>query len=117
MIEVQAYFHSKLYIDKTMGGTRIEKYNCWLMEYRENTRHHWCTLGKFGESCEIHPPLTNLQDLPLALALVALVALARRLPWKWFPWYRTTLGEVRGTATVETTIVVASSVELRSIGP
>jgi hypothetical protein len=40
-----------------------------LMVYSECTRHNWCTLGKFGESCKIHPPLANLHNLLLALAL------------------------------------------------
>jgi hypothetical protein len=43
------------------------------MVYNESTRHYWCTLGQFGESCEIHPPLADLHNLLLALALAARV--------------------------------------------
>jgi hypothetical protein len=53
-----------------MGCTRIKKYNHKLMVYRESTRHYWRTLGEFGESCEVHPPLVDLYHLLLALALV-----------------------------------------------
>jgi hypothetical protein len=56
-----------------MSCTRIKKYNCGLMVYNESTRHYWCTLGQFGESCEIHPPLADLHNLLLALALAARV--------------------------------------------
>jgi hypothetical protein len=40
------------------------------MVHRESTRHYWHTLGEFGESCEVHPPLADLYHLLLALALV-----------------------------------------------
>jgi hypothetical protein len=40
------------------------------MVYRESTRHYWRTFEEFGESCEVHPPLTDLYHLLLALALV-----------------------------------------------
>jgi hypothetical protein len=51
------------------------------MVYSESTRHYWCTLRKFRESCEIHPPLADLHNLLLALALASQVG---RLPWNDF---------------------------------
>jgi hypothetical protein len=60
-----------------MSCTRIKKYHYGLMVYSECTRHYWWTLGKFGESCEIHPLLADLHNLLLALALAARVG---RLP-------------------------------------
>jgi hypothetical protein len=44
-----------------------------LIVYSESTRHYWCTLRKFGESCEIHLPLVDLYSLLLAFALAARV--------------------------------------------
>jgi hypothetical protein len=69
-----------------MGCTRIKKYNHGLMVYRESTHHYWRTLGEFGESCEVHPPLADLYHLLLALALVVR---AGCLPLKRFPGLRT----------------------------
>jgi hypothetical protein len=40
------------------------------MVYEESTSHYWCTLGEFGEGCEVHPSLADLYHLLLALALV-----------------------------------------------
>jgi hypothetical protein len=60
-----------------MGCTRVKKYNHGLMVYRESTHHYWRTLGKFRESCEVHPPLADLHYLLLALALVVRVGWLR----------------------------------------
>jgi hypothetical protein len=60
-----------------MSCTRIKKYNCGLIVYSKCTHHEWCTLRKFGESCKIHPPLANLHNLLLALALAVWIG---RLP-------------------------------------
>jgi hypothetical protein len=80
------------------------------MVYRESTRHYWCTLGEFGESCEVHPPLADLYHLLLALALVVR---AGCLPLKRFLGLRTISDEMGRAATVETTIVVVSLIGWR----
>jgi hypothetical protein len=48
-----------------------------LMVYSESTRHYWCTLRKFGENCEIHPPLADLYSL---LFISTLAAQVKSLP-------------------------------------
>jgi hypothetical protein len=97
-----------------MGCTRIKKYNHGLMVYGENTRHYWRTLGEFGESCEIHPPLADLYHLLLALALVVRVGC--------FPLERSSglgaiLNEMGWAAAIETTIVVVSLIGWRKARP
>ena len=56
-----------------MGCTRIKQYNCRLMIDRKGTRHNWCALWKFCKSSEVNPPLSDLHNLLLALALVVLL--------------------------------------------
>jgi hypothetical protein len=97
-----------------MGCTRIKKYNHGLMVYRESTRHYWRTLGEFGESCEVHPPLADLYHLLLALAIVVRVGC---LPLERFPGLRTISNEIGRAAAVETTIVVVSLTERRKARP
>jgi hypothetical protein len=75
------------------------------MVYRESTYHYWRTLGEFGESSEVHPPLADLYHLLLALALVVR---AGCLPLERFPRLRTISDEMGRAAAVETTIVVVS---------
>jgi hypothetical protein len=58
-----------------MGCTGIKKYNCRLMVYSESTRHYWCTLRKFRESCEIHPPLADLYSLLIYTSNVPILIL------------------------------------------
>jgi hypothetical protein len=75
------------------------------MVYGESTHHYWRTLGKFRESCEVHPPLADLYHLLLALALVVQ---AGCLPLERFPGLRAIPDEMGQAAAVETTIVVVS---------
>jgi hypothetical protein len=88
-----------------MGGTRIKKYNHGLMVDRESTRHYWRTLGEFGESRELHPPLADLYHLLLTLAHAVWV---RCLPLERSSGLGAILNEMGWTAAVETTIVVVS---------
>jgi hypothetical protein len=83
------------------------------MVYRESTRHYWCTLREFRESCEVHPPLADLYHLLLALALVVRVGC---LPLERFPRLRTISNEMGQAAAVETTIVVISLIGQRKLG-
>jgi hypothetical protein len=85
-----------------------------LLVYRESTRHYWRTLGKFGESCEIHPPLTDLYHLPLALALVVW---ARCFPLERSSGLRAILNEMGRAAAIEITIVVVSLIGWRKARP
>jgi hypothetical protein len=84
------------------------------MVYRESTRHYWRTLGEFGESCEVHPPLADLYHLLLALALVVRVGC---LPLERFPRLRTIPDEMGRAPAVETMIVVVSLIERRKARP
>jgi hypothetical protein len=86
-----------------MGGTRIKKYNHGLMVDRKSTHHYWRTLGEFGESCEIYPPLADLYHLLLALILVVRVG---GLPLERSLGLGAILNEMGRAAAVETTIVV-----------
>jgi hypothetical protein len=88
-----------------MGGTRIKKNNNGVMVDRKCTRHYRCPLGKFGECGEVHPPLTDLHHLPLALTLVDRI---RCLPLEGFPRLRAVLDEMGRASAIETTIVVVS---------
>jgi hypothetical protein len=97
-----------------MGGTRIKNYNHGLMVYRESTRHYWRTLGRFGESREIHPPLADLYHLLLALALVVRVGC---LPLERSSGLGAILNEMGRAAAIETTIVVVSLVGWRKARP
>jgi hypothetical protein len=97
-----------------MGCTRIKKYNHGLMVYRESTRHYWRTLGEFGESCEVYPPLADLYHLPLALALVIR---AGCLPLERSSGLRAIIDEMGRAAAIETTIVVVSLIERRKARP
>jgi hypothetical protein len=97
-----------------MVCTRIKKYNHELMVYRESTRHYWRTLGKFGESCEVHPPLADLYHMLLALPFVVRVGC---FPLERFPGLRTISDEMGRAAAVETTIVVVSLVGRRKARP
>jgi hypothetical protein len=72
---------------------------------RKCTRHYRCPLGKFGERGKIHPPLTDLHHLPLALTLIVRI---RCLPLKRFPRLRAVLDEVGRTSVIETTITAVS---------
>jgi hypothetical protein len=113
-IEIQAYFCSTLGTDKTMGGTRIKKYNHGLMVYRESTRHYWRTLREFGESCEIHPLLADLYHLLLAVALVVQVGC---LSLERSSRLEAILNEMGRAAAVEITIVVVSLIGWRKARP
>jgi hypothetical protein len=84
------------------------------MVYRESTRHYWCTLGEFGESCEVHPPLADLYHLLLALALVVR---AGCLPLERFSRLRTIPDKMGRATVVETTIVVVSLIGRRKAQP
>jgi hypothetical protein len=97
-----------------MGGTRIKKYNHELMVYRESTHHYWRTLRKFGESCEVHPPVANLYHLLLALVLVVQVGC---LPLDRSSRLGAILNEMGWAAAIETTIVVVSLVGWREARP
>jgi hypothetical protein len=97
-----------------MCCTRIKKYNHELMVYRESTCHYWRTLGEFGESCEVHPPLADLHHLLLALAFVVR---AGCLPLERFPWLWAIHDEMRRAAAVETTIIVVSLIGRRKARP
>jgi hypothetical protein len=97
-----------------MGGTKVKKINYGLMVDRENTRHYWCPLGEFGESGEVHPSLTDLDHLFLALALADWVGC---LPLEGSPRLRAILAEVGRASAVETTIVVVSLVNWRKTRP
>jgi hypothetical protein len=88
-----------------MGGPSIEKNNNGIMVDRKCTRHYWCPLRKFGERSKIHPPLTDLHHLPLALAFVVRI---RCLPLERFPRLRAILDEVGWASAIETTIIVVS---------
>jgi hypothetical protein len=76
-----------------------------MMVDRKCTRHYRCPLGKFGERGKIHPPLTDLHHLPLALTLIVRI---RCLPLKRFPRLRAVLDEVGRTSVIETTITAVS---------
>jgi hypothetical protein len=97
-----------------MGSTRIKKCNHRLMVDRESTRHYWRTLGEFGESREIHPPLADLYQLLLALALVVRVGC---LPLERSSGLGAILNEMVWAAAVETTIVVVSLVGWQKARP
>jgi hypothetical protein len=84
------------------------------MVYRESTRYYWRTLGKFGESCEIHPPLVDLYHLLLAFALVVW---AGCLPLERSSGLRAILNEMGRAAAVEATIVVVSLIGWRKAQP
>jgi hypothetical protein len=75
------------------------------MVYGESTHHYSRTLGKFGESCEVHPPLVDLYHLLLALALVVRVGC---LPLERSSGLRAILDEMGWAAAIKTTIVVVS---------
>jgi hypothetical protein len=90
-----------------MGGTRIKKYNHGLMVDRESTHHYWRTLGEFGESSNVHPPLADLYHLLLALALAVQVGC---LPLESSSRLRVILDEMGRATAIETTIVVVSLV-------
>jgi hypothetical protein len=85
-----------------------------LIVYRESTRHYWCILGEFGESCEVHPPLADLYHLLLALALVVW---AGCLPLERSSGLRAVLNEMGRAAVVETTIIVVSLIGWRKARP
>jgi hypothetical protein len=72
---------------------------------RESTRHHWRTLGEFGESSEVHPSLADLYHLFLALALAVRVG---GLPLEGSSWLRAVLNEMGWAIAIETTIIVVS---------
>jgi hypothetical protein len=76
-----------------------------VMVDRKSTRHYRCPLGKFGECGEVHPPLSDLQHLSLALTLVDRI---RCLPLERFPRLRAVLDEVGRASAIETTIVAVS---------
>jgi hypothetical protein len=95
-----------------MGCTRVKKYNHGLMVYRESTRHYWCTLGEFGESCEVYPPLADLHYL-----LLALIVRVGWLPLERFLGLRAIPDEMGRAATVETTIIVVSFIGWRKARP
>jgi hypothetical protein len=76
-----------------------------MMVDRKCTRHYWCPLRKFGECGKIHPPLTDLHHLPLALTLVDRI---RCLPLERFPRLRAVLDEVGRASAIETTIIAVS---------
>jgi hypothetical protein len=97
-----------------MGCTRIKMYNHGLMVYGESTRHYWRTIGEFGESCEVHPPLADLYHLLLALALVVW---ARYLPLERSSGLRAILNEMGRAAAVETMIIVVSLIGWRKARP
>jgi hypothetical protein len=97
-----------------MGGTRIKKNNHRLVVDRESTRHHWCPLGEFGESGEVHPSLADLDHLLLALALSVWVG---SLPLEKSSRLRVILDEVGRAAAIETTIIVVSQVGRRKTRP
>jgi hypothetical protein len=97
-----------------MGCTRIKKYNHGLMVYGESTRHYWRTLRKFGESCEVHPPLADLYHLLLALALVVWGGC---LPLERSSGLRAILNKIGWATAVETTIIVVSLIGWRKARP
>jgi hypothetical protein len=76
-----------------------------MMVDRKYTCHYRCPLGKLEECGEVHPPLTDLHYLPLALTHVDRI---RCLPLKRFPRLRAVLDEVGRASAIETTIVVVS---------
>jgi hypothetical protein len=84
------------------------------MVYRESTRHYWRTLGEFGESFEIHPPLVDLYHLLLAFALVVRV---RCLPLERSSGLGAILNEIGRAATIETMIVVVSLIGWQKARP
>jgi hypothetical protein len=84
------------------------------MVYRESTRHYWRTLGEFGESCEVDPPLADLYHLLLALALVVW---AGCLPLERSSRLRAILDEMGWAAAIETTIVIVSLIGRRKAWP
>jgi hypothetical protein len=81
---------------------------------RESTCHYWRTLGEFGESSKVHPPLADLYHLLLALALVDRVGC---LPLERSSRLRAILNEMGWAAAVETTIVVVSLIGWRKARP
>jgi hypothetical protein len=95
-----------------MACTRIKKYNHGLMVYGESTRHYWRTLGEFGESCEIHPPLADLYHL-----LLALVVQVGCLPLERSSGLGAILNEMGRVAAIETTIVVVSLIGWQKARP
>jgi hypothetical protein len=97
-----------------MGGTKIKKYNHGLMVDRESTHHYWRTLGKFGESDEVHPSLADLYHLLLALALAVQVGC---LPLERSSGLGAIFNEMGWAAAIETTIVVVSLIGWRKARP
>jgi hypothetical protein len=97
-----------------MGGTRVKKNNYGMMVDRKSTHHYWCSLGKFGESGEIHPSLADLDHLPLALTPAGWIGY---LPLEGFPRLRAILDEMGRASAVETTIVVVFLVGWRKARP
>jgi hypothetical protein len=85
-----------------------------LMVDRESTRHYWRTLGEFGKSREIHPPLADLYHLLLALDLAVRVGC---LPLERSSGLRAIFHEMGRAAAIETTIVVVSLVGWRKVRP
>jgi hypothetical protein len=73
------------------------------MVNRESTRHYWCPLGEFGESCEVHPSLADLDHLLLTLAVRV-----GGLPLEGSSRLRAILDEVGRATAIETTIIVVS---------
>jgi hypothetical protein len=88
-----------------MGGTGIKKNSNGMTVDRKCTSHYRCPLGKLGECGEIHPPLTDLHHLPLAITLVVRI---RCLPLERLPRLRAVLDEVGRASAIETTIVAVS---------
>jgi hypothetical protein len=97
-----------------MGGTGVKKNNYGVMVDRKSTRHYWCSLGKFGESGEVHPSLAVLDHLLLALVLAGWIGC---LPLEGFPRLRAIFDKVGWASAVETTIIVVSLVDWRKTRP
>jgi hypothetical protein len=97
-----------------MGGTGIKKNSNRVMVDRKCTRHYRCPFGKFGECGEVHPPMTGLDHLSLALTLVDRTGC---LPLEGFPRLRAVLDEVGRASAVETTVVPFSWISWRKAWP
>jgi hypothetical protein len=81
---------------------------------RKCTRHYRCSFGKLGECGEVHPPLTDLDHLSLALTLVDRI---RCLPLEGFARLGAVLDEVGRASAIETTIVAVSWSGWRKVRP
>jgi hypothetical protein len=80
----------------------------------ESTRHYRSALGKLGDGGEVHPALANLYHLFLPFALIICVG---GLPLECSPRLLAVLDEMRGAATIETTVAVVSLTNRRESGP